>query len=97
MQTEEVIRTPVVTEKSVLLQEKNNEYTFAVHPDANKIQIREAIEKQFDVRVEDVRTMNVRGKQRRVRGSEGYTSDWKKAIIRIHEGDHIEVVEGLVG
>ncbi len=97
MELEDVLHTPVVTEKSVLMQEKNNQYTFAVDTDANKVEVRRAVQEQFDVNVTKVRTMNVRGKQRRVRGSEGYTSDWKKAIVTLAEGDHIEVVEGLVG
>jgi large subunit ribosomal protein L23 len=97
MDLEDVLIEPVVTEKSVMDQELNNEYTFVVHPDANKIEVREAVENQFNVDVTDVRTQNVKGKSRRVRYAEGYTSDWKKAIVRIEEGDNIEVVEGLVG
>lgn len=97
MEIEQVLLEPVVTEKSVLEQEQNNHYTFRVHPDSNKIEIREAVETQFDVSVESVRTMNVKGKSRRVRFAEGYTSDWKKAVVRLEEGEHIEVVEGLLG
>jgi len=97
MDLEDVLLEPVVTEKSVLEQEKNNHYTFRVHPDSNKIEIREAVKKQFDVDVESVQTQNVRGKSRRVRFAEGYTSDWKKAVVRLEDGEHIEVVEGLVG
>lgn len=97
MKPEEVLSEPIVTEKSVLQQEENNEFTFAVNPEANKIEIRKAVEKQFDVEVDDVRTMNVRGKSRRVRWNEGMTPDWKKAIVSLPEGEHIEVVEGLAG
>lgn len=97
MDLEEILLEPIVTEKTVMDQELNNQYSFVVHPDANKIEIRKAVEDQFDVDVVKVRTQNVRGKSRRVRYAEGYTSDWKKAIVRIAEDDHIEVVEGLVG
>ena len=97
MRIEDVIDDPIVTEKSVLQQEENNEYTFAVNPGANKIEIKKAVKKQFDVEVDDVRTMNVRGKSRRVRWQEGQTSDWKKAIVSLPEGEHIEIVEGLAG
>lgn len=97
MDIADVLQEPLVTEKTVREQEENNHYTFVVHPDANKIEVRQAIEKQFDVEVDDVRTMNVSGKPRRVRGVPGYTSDWKKAIVSLPEDEHIEVVEGLVG
>ena len=97
MDTSDVLVEPLITEKTVRQQAENNEYTFVVHPDANKIEVREAVKKQFDVGVDDVRTMNVSGKPRRVRGIPGYTSEWKKAIVRLPEGDNIEAVEGLVG
>ncbi|MGM0380708.1 MAG: 50S ribosomal protein L23 [bacterium] len=97
MRPEDVISEPIVTEKSVMQQEENNEFSFAVNPEANKIEIRQAVEKQFDVQVDDVRTMNVRGKSRRVRWNEGMTADWKKAIVSLPEDEHIEIVEGLAG
>lgn len=97
MDTNDVLIEPLVTEKTIREQETKNQYTFVVHPDANKIEIREAIQNQFDVDVVDVRTMNVRGKKRTVRGVSGSTSAWKKGMVRLAEGDHIEVVEGLVG
>jgi large subunit ribosomal protein L23 len=97
MDLSEVLLEPLLTEKTVREQEINNAYTFIVHPDANKIEVRQAIEHQFDVEVDDVRTMNVKGKPRRVRGIPGYTSNWKKAVVRLPEDEHIEAVEGLVG
>lgn len=97
MDISDVLLEPLVTEKTVRQQEENNEYTFVVHPEANKIEIRKAIRKQFEVEVDDVRTINVSGKPRRVRGVPGFTSDWKKAIVSLPEDEHIEVVEGLVG
>ena len=97
MDVSDVLLEPLVTEKTVREQEENNHYTFVVHPDANKIEIRDAVEQQFDVDVDGVRTLNVSGKPRRVRGVPGYTSDWKKAIVSLPEDEHIEVVEGLVG
>lgn len=97
MEVADVLVEPLVTEKTVREQEENNHYTFVVHPDANKVEIRDAVEQQFDVDVDDVRTLNVSGKPRRVRGVPGYTSDWKKAIVSLPESENIEVVEGLVG
>jgi large subunit ribosomal protein L23 len=87
----EIIQRPVVTEKSVHLQNKLNQYTFAVHPDANKIQIREAIQSLFKVKVIAVTTMNVRPREKRVRGRfPGLTSAWKKAIVSVADGQKIE-------
>lgn len=97
MEPEDVLRRPLVTEKTVRAQEENNQYTFEVHPDANKIEIRRAVEDQFEVDVTQVRTMNVRGKEKRVRQAPGYTADWKKAIVTLSDGDHIEIMEGLLG
>jgi large subunit ribosomal protein L23 len=97
MDLSEVLLEPLLTEKTVRQQQEKNQYTFVVHPDANKIEIRQALQSQFDVEVDDVRTMNVTGKPRRVRGIPGYTSNWKKAMISLEEGEHIEAVEGLVG
>jgi len=97
MNPEDVLQRPLVTEKTVRAQEENNQYTFAVHPDANKIEIRRAVQDQFDVEVTRVRTMNVPGKQKRVRQAPGYTADWKKAVVTLSESDHIEIMEGLLG
>lgn len=92
---EEVVVRPVITEKSSTLQYEENKYTFQVALDAHKPEIREAIEQLFDVRVRKVRTMNYRGKKRRVGRHEGRKSDWKKAIVELAEGDTIDVFEGF--
>ena len=94
-QYRKIIIAPVVTEKTMRLIEEENTYTFRVHPKANKIEIRRAIEALFGVRVTDVRTMKVRGKRRRYswRYAEGKTSSWKKALVTLAEGDRIDVVE----
>ncbi len=73
MDLSEVLVEPLITEKSVRQQQENNQYTFVVNPDANKVEIRQALQSQFDVEVDKVRTMNVKGKPRRVRGVPGYT------------------------
>ncbi len=96
MRKEDIIQQPLVTEKLIQNRRDANEYHFAVHRDANKIEIRQAIEEMFGVDVESVRTMNVRGKEKRVRWAAGVTPDWKKAIVRLAEGDVIEEVEGLL-
>lgn len=84
----DVIKSPCLTEKSNVLQELNSTVAFKVHPDANKIEIRKAVEKLFDVKVGTVRTCNVRGKHRRVGlKSTGKSSDWKKAYITLKEGE----------
>ncbi len=86
MNVYEVIRRPLVTEKGV--DKKDNERTlvFEVAADANKTQVRQAVEKLFKVKVEDVRTANFEGKMRRRGRFMGYRSDWKKAYVKLKEG-----------
>jgi large subunit ribosomal protein L23 len=71
-----------------------NKYTFRVHPDANKTHIRQAVEEVFGVRVEDVRTVNVRSRPKRRGYTSGRTREWKKAIVQLHPDDSIELFEG---
>jgi large subunit ribosomal protein L23 len=83
----DVIKKPCLTEKSNLLQEVENTVTFKVDPRANKIEIKKAVEELFDVKVQTVRTMPVRGKKRRVGvKSSGKANDWKKAYVSLAEG-----------
>ena len=84
---------PVVSEKSYALLAANK-YTFRIHPDANKTQVRSAVEEIFGVRVEDVRTVNVRSKPKRRGFTSGRTREWKKAVVQLHEDDSIELFEG---
>lgn len=85
---------PIVTEKSSAAYQDRSEYTFAVHPEATKPAIREAIEKLFGVRVTGVWTSNQRGKLRRMGKTAGNRPNWKKAIVTLREGDTIDVFEG---
>jgi large subunit ribosomal protein L23 len=90
----EVIVRPVVTEKSSAAYQTRKEYTFEVHPEANKHQIGEALKMLFGVTVTGVRTMQVRRREV-VRGkTRGATARWKKAIVTLKEGDQIPVFEG---
>ncbi len=90
-----VIR-PVITEKSTLLKEKNREVCFEVDPRANKSEIKKAAEQLFKIKVERVRIQNKRGKKRRVGRSEGKKKDWKKAYIKLKEGEKmIEYFEAV--
>jgi large subunit ribosomal protein L23 len=88
-----VIIRPIVSEKSYALLTANK-YTFRVHPDAHKTQIRQAVEEVFGVRVEDVRTMSVKSKPKRRGVTFGRTREWKKAIVQLHPDDSIELFEG---
>lgn len=90
----QVLKRPVVTEKTTALRESVGNYVFEVATDANKIEIRQAIEKLFDVRVTDVRTSIVRGKFRRTRKGLGRKPNWKKAVVTLVDGDSIELFEG---
>ena len=90
----ETIVRPVVTEKSSAQYGALREYTFEVHPEATKRQIREAIESLFGVRVVQVRTMIQRAKRRTMGRTEGRRPHWKKALVRLHDDDTIEIFEG---
>jgi large subunit ribosomal protein L23 len=86
----EIIRRPRISEKSVHLQNTHNTYTFEVDPRANKVQIREAVETLYQVKVRRVNTTHCRGKLRRTRLAVGLTSNWKKALVTLREGQTIE-------
>lgn len=91
----DVIVRPLVTEKSTDQLDRNNVYTFVVAREANKIEIAFAVEKLFNVKVKDVRTMQYRGKERRVGRHTGKRAAWKKAIVSLREGDTIQLFEGV--
>jgi len=91
---EQIIRRPIaLTEKAARLQETNNQVVFEVARTANKIEIKQAIEKLFQVKVIQVNTMNYRGKDRRMGRGYAKLQNWKKAIITLKEGDRIEFFE----
>lgn len=92
---QEVLIRPLITEQSSIQQAEQNKYTFEVHRDATKIDIRNAVEEMFDVSVKSVRTMNCLGKERRVGRSTGRRRDWKKAIVTLAEGEMIDMYGGV--
>ena len=95
MQLEDIIKRPLMlTEKGNVLRETQNQYLFEVDRRANKIQIRQAIETLFKVKVVEVRTLIVRGHMRRMGRGYEKTRNWKKAIVSVKEGDTIEFFEG---
>jgi large subunit ribosomal protein L23 len=85
----EIIKRPLVTEKGHDMKETNRTLTFEVAAAANKTQIRQAVQKLFNIKVEDVRTSNFEGKLRRRGKFSGYRSDWKKAYVKLEEGQKI--------
>jgi len=85
----QVVVRPLVTEKGTYCSEVLNAYTFEVHPQATKTDIKNAVQHLWDVRVESVRTQNRNGKPRRHRHRPGHTKAWKKAIVVLHEEDRI--------
>ena len=89
-----VLLRPLITEKGTLLSEQNK-YAFQVAKGANKLQIKEAVEKAFDVHVLKVNTMVMPGKTKRVGRSVGKTPEWKKAVVTLAEGERIEFFEGV--
>ena len=91
----DIILSPVISEKSYGLIE-DNVYTFVVHPDSNKTQIKIAIEKIFKVKVSSVNTANRQGKRKRTRAGFGVRADSKRAVVTLREGDRIEIFGGPV-
>jgi large subunit ribosomal protein L23 len=85
---------PVITEKTSAAYQERGEYTFEVHPEATKPQIRTAVEQLFGVKVTGVWTLNQRGKEKRMGRTSGRRPNWKKAIVKLREGDSIAVFEG---
>ena len=92
----QIVKYPLITEKSTMLREEKNKYTFRVDKRANKIEIKRAIEVIFpDIEVVAVNTFNVNGKPKRFRNKTGKRPDWKKAIVTLKPGDTIEMYETL--
>jgi len=91
----EVIVRPLLTEKNTRLKETENRVAFEVAPDANKIEIKKAVEEAFKVSVQGVNILNVRGKIKRLGRNMGKRRDWKKAIVTLSEGSTIEFFEGV--
>lgn len=91
----QLIKGPIITEKSHLLKAEGNKVTLKVDVKANKIEIRKAVEELFKVKVLAVNTINMKGKKKQVGRIEGVRSDWKKAIITLAPGEKIPGLEGL--
>jgi large subunit ribosomal protein L23 len=90
-----ILRRPLVTEKTTFLKEDNNQVAFQVRRDANKIEIRKAVEKLLGVQVTAVNTLVNRGKSKRVGKSNGRRSNWKKAIVTLQPGEDVEFFDAL--
>jgi large subunit ribosomal protein L23 len=97
MNANKIIRRPLVTEKSTLMREAGaNVIAFEVDPGANKIQVKNAVEELFKVKVDEVRLFNVRGKVKRMGRNEGKRRDWRKAYVRLKEGEKApDFIEGV--
>jgi large subunit ribosomal protein L23 len=89
MNIHEVIKRPIVTEKGVTSKDEHGTLVFEVATDANKTQVKQAVEKLFKVKVSEVRTSNIDGKLRRRGRFVGYKSDWKKAYVRLKAGEKV--------
>jgi large subunit ribosomal protein L23 len=96
MNANQIIRRPLVTEKSTLIREEQNVIAFEVDPHANKIQVKSAVEELFKVKVAEVRLFNVRGKMKRLGRFVGKRRDWRKAYVLLKKGEKApEFVEGV--
>ncbi len=91
----EVLLSPLLTEKGTLLKEKDNKVLFKVARDANKIEIKKAVEEIFKVKVNCVTTINCKGKKKRLGRHEGKRPDWKKAVVALKEGEKLDFIEGM--
>lgn len=91
----DLIRYPLLTEKTIEAKEAYNQYAFAVDCQANKVEIKKAVEALFKVKVKGVRTLSVKGKEKRVGRNVGKRSDWKKAIVTLEPEQKIEFFEGM--
>ncbi len=91
---QEVVVRPLITEKAERNRQALRHYAFEVHREASKIQVKQAVEKLFNVHVEDVRTSIARGKNKRVGRNIGRRPNWKKAIVTLKEGETISLFEG---
>ncbi|WP_027339538.1 50S ribosomal protein L23 [Halonatronum saccharophilum] len=91
----DIIIAPHISERSMIDMESNNFYTFKVDLRANKTEIKKAVEEIFDVKVDKVNTMRVPGKKRRMGYHQGRTPEWKKAKVKLVDGDVIEIFEGM--
>lgn len=91
----DILRSPRVTEKSAMANSMSNCVVFDVHPGASKIEIKDAVEKIFEVQVEKVRTANMLGKLKRVGKNTGLQKNWKKAYVYLRDGDALNIIEGL--
>jgi large subunit ribosomal protein L23 len=96
MNANQIIRRPLVTEKSTVMREDANVIAFEVDPKANKIQVKDAVEELFKVKVAEVRLFNVRGKVKRLGRFEGKRRDWRKAYVRLKAGEKApDFIEGV--
>jgi len=96
MNNHQIIQRPIVTEKSMTLKEEGNVIAFEVAPEANRIEVKRAVEELFGVKVASVRLMNVRGKMKRLGRNVGKRRDWKKAYVRLMPGEKApEFFEGV--
>lgn len=90
-----ILIAPLLTEKGTTLKETDNKILFRVARDANKIEIKKAVEDIFKVKVEEVRTISCKGKKKRLGRFEGKRPDWKKAIVTLKKGEKLNIIEGL--
>jgi large subunit ribosomal protein L23 len=95
MDARRILRRPLLTEKATVARETDNEYAFEVDLAANKIQIKEAVESRFDVKVKSVRTVSMQGKIKRMGAHQGKRADRKKALIKLQEGQSIDLFDEL--
>lgn len=93
MNRHDIIVRPLVTEKSTRLREAHNQYCFVTRPDANRSEIKKAVEETLNVKVKEVRIINAMGKEKRLNRYVGKRPDWKKAVVTLKKGEKLELFE----
>ncbi len=94
MNRHDIIVSPLVTEKSTLLRETQNQYSFVVRSDVNRSEVKKALEETLSIKVEKVRIINCMGKEKRLNRFVGRRPDWKKAVVTLKEGQKLTIFEG---
>lgn len=91
----QIIKRPLFTEKGAAIKEAENKLLFEVFPDANKAEIKRAVEEIFKIKVEKVATLSVRGKIKSMGRFKGKRADWKKAVVTLKQGENLDLIEGV--
>lgn len=92
---DKIIYKPVISEKCTMIKDVSETYCFEVHPDATKLDVKNALQKMYNVKIDNVNVVNVKGKVKRRRFKQGKRRDWKKAYVKLKQGEKLPIFEGV--